>query len=124
MPWSSATNAIPLASLGEPLHVMVFALAERRAGRTESATVHQTLAEQRMLEGRPGYLRAAQMLRAPDAPSLHEVLQVTLAPQNKAILLLALAQQFPQSSKDFLPAAIKLNVSREFPHHLIKRLAQ
>jgi hypothetical protein len=64
---------------------------------------------------------AAALLQAGKAPSLEEALDVELPPGQKAILLTAVAQAFPESAAELRPRAEALNVSLASPRRLVQR---
>jgi tetratricopeptide (TPR) repeat protein len=63
----------------------------------------------------------AVLLTAGKAPSLEEALDVELPPQQKTILLTAIAQAFPDSAAEIRPRAEALNISLAFPRRLVQR---
>ena len=57
--------------------------------------------------------KAAKLLRAPEPPSIKEVRQVYLPPANRAVILAALADQFPAERAMYLAEAAQFNISRK-----------
>ncbi len=64
---------------------------------------------------------AAAMLGGAKAPALEAVLDLEGTVQRKAILLAALVRAFPEAGAEFRAAARNLNVSLNFPRHLLSR---
>ncbi len=63
-----------------------------------------------------------ELLARPEPPSPGELEDYTLVPRLKAILLVALAQKHPARRTEFLTFARRLNVTQEFPYHLLNRV--
>jgi hypothetical protein len=106
----------------DPFHFLTVSLAWQGAGDATQAAQWRRRAVDLASQGDAEYRLAAQLLERGQPVPLNEVLNLSLNPKYKAILMLALAQQFPQQSRDFTAFIKKLNVERSFPFHLINRL--
>jgi hypothetical protein len=65
--------------------------------------------------------KAAKFLSALAPPAIKEVREVYLPPANKALVLAALADQFPAGRDAYLAEALKFNISRKPAFYLIER---
>jgi tetratricopeptide (TPR) repeat protein len=108
--------------LPDPFEVLAFSLACARAGETALAETWRTKALRELAEGRADSAAAAQMLERAQPAPLAEALDLSLAARHKAILLVALAERSPTESAALRAAARQLNVTREFPYHLVNQL--
>ena len=71
--------------------------------------------------GSPGAANVASLLTAGKAPSLLAVMDVEGSPHEKAILLTACAQAYPELAGELRPRAQALNISTGYPRHLLRR---
>ncbi len=62
----------------------------------------------------------AALLKLEVLPSLDPVLQVPMAPRDKALVCVALASVHPERKAELLELARRLNVVPAFPHHLVR----
>lgn len=109
--------------LADPIQLLTVSLALKQAGQQAVAETWRTNALQRLARGRAEFRLAHAMLTGSTAPSLGETRDLSLTPSSKAVLLVALAQAFPERRTEFLQEARSLNVSREYPFHLLRRIA-
>jgi hypothetical protein len=76
------------------------------------------------LGGATDLAKAAKLLSAPEPPSITRVRQVYMPPANKAVILAALADQFPAKREMYLAEAARFNVCRKPSYHLIRRATE
>jgi tetratricopeptide (TPR) repeat protein len=108
----------------DPFHFLSVSLAWRQAGDSEKAAAWRGRAVELLLAGRAEYVQAAEFLKRNQAVQWAEVQDLALQAKLKAVLLVALAQRFPENSSELLRFARLLNVDRAYPYHLIRRLTQ
>jgi tetratricopeptide (TPR) repeat protein len=107
----------------DPFDALAFSLACARAGETALAETWQTKALGKLTEGRADAAAAAEMLQRAQPVPLAEALDLSLTPRHRAILLVALAEGSPTDAAALRALARQLNVTREFPYHLVNQLA-
>jgi len=71
-----------------------------------------------------GGAKMAEYLRGTYAPSIDEVLDVPIAPAEKALSLISLSDKFPENKTKYLELATKLNAFPGFPSREIERSIQ
>ena len=106
----------------DAFEILALSAAWKQAGNDEKASAARAQAVEALLTDRPGSEIAAKWLKDCQPVPLEDVLDLSMPPARKKILLAALAQMTPDNSATFLAAARRLNVSRSFPFHLINRL--
>lgn len=72
-------------------------------------------------QGSPEERQLAISLGHPDKATVAEVRGITVPPSHKALALIALVQRGAAQRKELLELATKLNFSRQFPYHFVKR---
>jgi tetratricopeptide (TPR) repeat protein len=91
------------------------------SGDAARAAAERTLALELMKGGAPEIARVPGFLAGPKAPPLADVLDLSIGPQDKATLLVVIAQTFPGAPAEFRAQARTLNASLNFPRHLLGR---
>jgi len=107
----------------DPFDALAFSLACARAGETALAETWRTQSLGKLTEGRTDAAIAAEMLQRAQPVSLAEALDLSLTARHKAILLIALAERSPTDAAALRALARQLNVTHEFPYHLVNQLA-
>jgi tetratricopeptide (TPR) repeat protein len=110
------------ADKADAFEILALSAAWKQTGNDEKASTTRTQAVEALLTDRPGCEIAAKWLKDGRPVPLEDVLDLSIPPERKKTLLVALAQITPENSAAFLAAARRLNVSRSFPFHLINRL--
>ena len=123
-----AKEAAPLLEAGkegfpDPFDTLAFSLACAQAGETALAGTWRTRALSELAEGRADATIAAEMLQREQPAPLAEVLDLSIGARHKAILLVALAEHSSTDATALRALARQLNVTREFPYHLVNQLA-
>jgi hypothetical protein len=106
-----------------PFHVLAFSVAWHAAGNEEKAAQWFAGAVELMRSGTPETAVCAGLLTGREPPPLEEILDLGQAPSKMAIILVALAQRFPDRSKKYFAAARKINRVLTYPHYLLRRIA-
>jgi len=107
----------------DPFDALAFSLACARAGETVLAETWRAWALTHLAEGRADSAIAAEFLQRSQPVSLAEALDLSLTARHRAVLLVALAERSPTDAAALRALARQLNVSREFPYHLVNQLA-
>jgi hypothetical protein len=102
---------------------LTIALAWDLGRQPDLAAPWMTRALKELGRGRSEYQLAGAMLRQTAPPLPEDVNDLALLPSSKAILCAVLARTFPNQAKPFLDMALAMNVSRDFPFHLVSRSA-
>jgi hypothetical protein len=68
--------------------------------------------------------KIADLLSSPTAPELEKIINMDIEPHEKALLLIAVAQRFPELRKNSLEIASKLAYTPFPPGHLLRRVIQ
>lgn len=114
-------NAQP-AGQRDPFDVLALSVAWHAAGDESQSLATRNQAVALLGAGRSDFVAASELLQRTEAASPAEIMDVSITPQETALLLIAVAQKFPARAPEFLAAARPLNASRQFPYHLINRL--
>ena len=105
----------------EPLALSVsFAL---KGSQAEADTWRAKACEELRRDGDSDAVRAAALLERDTAPTDAELDEIVLRTTDTPILLVALAQRFPDRKPELNQRAAKLNVSRQPPYLLVKQAA-
>jgi hypothetical protein len=120
-------EAVELLKVNDPEHASPFeslalSLAWKNSGNEDQAAAFRKRAIDVLAAGRPDYLTAAEFLKRDQPGSMEELMDVSLPPEQKALFLVAMAQRFPETGPELIKTARNLNVTRDFPFHLINRL--
>lgn len=107
----------------DPFDALAFSLACARAGETALVETWRAKALTALAEGRADAAVAAEMLQRARPAPLAEVLDLSIGARHKAVLLVALAERSPTDAAALRALARQLNVTREFPYHLVNQLA-
>jgi hypothetical protein len=91
---------------------------ERRSGEALQDAIRE------FSQGSPEERLLAVSLEHPDKATVAEVRGITVAPSHKALALLVLVQHGAPEKKELLDLAVKLNYSRQFPYHFVKRAVE
>ena len=75
-----------------------------------------------MADSNEDVIHAARFLSRAEPPSDADIDSMVLPPPAKSMLLVALAQKYPQAASRILPLARKFNIERSFPYHLLNRI--
>jgi hypothetical protein len=119
-----ATDDSVFGSLwGDPLNLLAVSVGFRLEGKPEDSARWRAKAVSvfNKVGGATDVAKAAKFLGAPEPPSIEEVRQVYFPPASKAVILAALADQFPARREVYLAEAARFNISRKPSYHLIRR---
>ncbi len=105
-----------------PFDLLALSVAWKQAGNDTQAYSCRDHAIQLLAKGRIEHMAMAEILQRTQAVPLDEIMDLSLSPGEKALLLTALAQRFPQGNAELLAAARRLNFMPQFPFHLINRV--
>ena len=106
----------------QAIFLFSLALASRQKGDTASAARWQAQATELLRQGDGGAVQLAALLSRGTAPARAEAENIAQAPQQKAVILALLAQQYPQVRTSLASLARALNVERHFPYYLVRRV--
>jgi len=92
-------------------------------GRTDDAASRREQAAAKQIEraGVTDYGKAGRLLAAAEAPSTREVVRLYIDPDEKAMLMAALAQKHPAEAGRFLAEAARYDVLPKLGHLLLQR---
>jgi tetratricopeptide (TPR) repeat protein len=109
---------------GDAFHYLAASLAFQRAGRPEPARAWQERALKLFNEGSAEHRLAGRMLGASKPPSKEALEDLALLPSSKALFCAALGLKFPGQKTAFFARARVLNVTRNYPFHLVNRITE
>jgi tetratricopeptide (TPR) repeat protein len=120
---AEAVQVHPLDEPGvrDPFHPLAVAIAWRLAGDQARADAWQARALKLFGSGDSDEVRCSALFSRDTPPTDGDLGEIGLAPRAKAILLVALAQQYPARQAEFATAARKLNVEPDYPYYLLQR---
>jgi tetratricopeptide (TPR) repeat protein len=105
----------------DPTDLVRLSIGWRMAGDEPRATECRTKACERLDAGLPDGRQIAAILRAGADAKWEDIESLSIEPERKATLLIALAQQSPARQDQLLALAEKLNYARLFPRHFHER---
>jgi hypothetical protein len=108
----------------DPYGLLILSVAWKQAGNEEQASGTRAEAVKAMAMDRPESAIAAGWLAGGRAVSVEDAQDLAMTPDRKRMLLVALAEVYPENSAGMLAAARHLNTDRTFPYHLINRLTE
>lgn len=97
-------------------------LAAKKQGQAEQAALSRKMALEHFKKCGLEQTIVAEILAKPTEVTFEEVQDLLITTTEKAIFLIALAEDAPLIREPCLDLAEKLNVELEFPHHLLKGL--
>jgi tetratricopeptide (TPR) repeat protein len=104
-----------------PLIALALAVANRQSGNAAEAQRWTEKARQTMQKNSENYANVVKLLDDPATPTLKQAEDLSLPPDLKAVLVAELALQHPDARAALAPLALRLNVERNFPFHLVQR---
>lgn len=118
-----AVRALPADDHGrrDPFHRLILSIAWRLAGDTAQSADYWSQAVKLFEAGDRRNQYCATILSKPTPPTDAELQEMTWPPQQRAILLTALCQQFPARARELAALARRQNYDPSYPHHLLKR---
>jgi tetratricopeptide (TPR) repeat protein len=105
----------------DPVALLTRSIAWGLQGKDARAADLRKKAATLLEKGEAPWAGLARLLSASEPPTVESVMEMDLPPGLKALVLTALGQAFPSSASTFSGAAARLNVSLEYPHHLLAR---
>jgi tetratricopeptide (TPR) repeat protein len=111
--WASADHRAQLA----------LSLAAQHAGDAQQAAAWRKSAADLLAKGDEDERRTAALLTASQC-SLDQLTDLNVDAAEKALVAAVLAQRFPNQSEAFLGLSRRLNVSRAFPYHLLRKITE
>jgi len=102
--------------------MVAMAVACRQAGQPAEAEKWQGQMVAELQKGNEDFVAAARLFRPGAAPDPAAVQEVNLPPRMKAVLIALLSQQYPEHRSELATLARRLNVERNFPFHLVRRV--
>jgi tetratricopeptide (TPR) repeat protein len=108
---------------GDPMNLLAVSVGFRLDGKLDESARWREKARTMLTKvgGATDVAKAAKFLSALAPPAIKEVREVYLPPANKALVLAALADQFPAGRDAYLAEALKFNISRKPAFYLIER---
>jgi Tfp pilus assembly protein PilF len=106
----------------DPWNAMLLSVAFARNKQADEAKHWSSKAIEAFRRKGPDEAAAADCFEAATLPSMTVLSHLQLMPEQKAILLAAMIQRFPESGPALKPLVAKLNVSRLPPYQLIQQV--
>jgi len=118
----ASDSALQTAHFNGEWDLLALSVAFHAAGNEAEANAWRTKACEQLSKHTHTEQQAAQWLSSDDTPEFRVIEQAVLDPNQKMILLCALAQKFPQLHDQCAALARKLTVNRTPPYHLVARI--
>jgi hypothetical protein len=106
----------------DPYATMGLSIACEAAGNFPDAQFWRDKAADGLSKSSIDYRRAADILRSNDQPKLEDIAPLVIETRMKCLLVTLLALRFPQQRGELAPMAMRLNVSRQPPYHLVQKV--
>jgi tetratricopeptide (TPR) repeat protein len=108
-------------AINNAFHELCLSIAWRQRGNATRADFWRSLAGEHLVASDSDGKVIDNLLNHASTLTEVDIQQFTTTTNQKAIILVALAQKFPEQKQQLLALAKKLNFALDFPHHFIER---
>jgi tetratricopeptide (TPR) repeat protein len=122
----AADDAVFKGLWNDPFHLLAVSVGFGLDGKAEDAASWRKRGADalRKLGGKTDYGKAAEFLSAKEPPAIEVTRRVFVPGPNRAVIMAALADQFPAKRDMYLAEAARYNVCRKPSYYLIERATQ
>jgi hypothetical protein len=105
----------------DPWHALALSVSFAVDGQAAEAAKWRSKAVDILQAREAGLKRAGKLLGAEASPASDDIARLFLAPNEKALFLVAMAGRFPERQAEYRALATRLNIEREPPYQLVRR---
>jgi tetratricopeptide (TPR) repeat protein len=108
----------------EPFDILALSIACKQAGDNAESDRLRAQAVERLSKNRFEYVATAEVLKSSQPTPLADVMDLSLTPGQKAVVLTVQGQRFAEGRSEIFTAARRLNFMPQFPYHLVNRVTE